>query len=244
MARTRIDTQEKLRDFIKRKLGAPIMQVEISEDQLNDCIDDAIRYFAYYAYDGTIEGSLLVNIEPGVMEYKLPYGTQAVSGFKASSTYSTFINIPAGYTLAMNPISLSMTDNLTNIDIPSMMQRMAKMSTLRAIFDIEPNWDYNTHNQTLYLFEQPTSSVMLLEIALDYEPQKVDGIFDNVHVKKLAEAFAWKQWAANTGKYEGAALVNGASIAYSDFQSKGEAMEETVKEEIMNLMEPLGIYVS
>ena len=176
------------------------------------------------------------------MEYKLPYRTQAVTGLKASSTYSTFINIPAGYTLAMNPITLNLQDNVSNIDIQSMTQRMAKMSTLRSIFDVEPNWSFNTHNSTLYFFEKPASSVMLLELALDYEPLEEDGIYDNHLVKQFAEGWAWKQLSTTHGKYGGATLVNGSEVNYADFQAKGEAMIQEATEEMMNLMEPLGIY--
>ena len=243
MARERIDTEGKLIEYIKRKLGSPTLQVEITEDQFKDCIYQAIEIFSYYAYDGTEQATLLVQLEKDKMEYKLPYRTQAVTGLQASSVYSTFINIPAGYTLAMNPITLSMQDNVSNIDIQLMTQRMAKMSTLRSIFDVQPSWDFNTHNSTLYLFEVPTSSVMLLELSLDYEPAEVDGIYDNFLVKQLAEGFAWKMWSTICGKYDGAALVNGASIAYADFQSKGETMVQEAKEEVMGTMEPLGVFV-
>lgn len=243
MARKRIDTEEKLREYIKRKLGAPMLKIEITEDQLNDCIYQAIEKFAYYAYDGTQEATLLVELEKGKFDYQLPYRTQAVTGLKASSTYSTFINIPAGYTLAMNPISMNLQDNVSNIDIQAMTSRMAKMSTLRALFDVDPNWDFNTHNSILSFFEQPVSSVMVLELAMDYEPAEVDGIYDNHIVKQYAEGLAWIQWSSIMGKYEGAALVNGASINYGDMQSKGEAMVEKAQEEMMDLMEPLGVDV-
>ena len=249
MARKRIDTEAKLIDYLKRKLGAPQLKIEITEDQFKDCIYQSIEKFAYYAYDGTQEYSLLVELERDedgkfIFDYKLPYRTQAVTKLQASSTYSTFINIPAGYTLAMNPITLNLQDNVSNIDIQSMTARMAKMSTLRSLFDVQPNWDFNTHNSTLSLFEEPTSSVMLLEVSMDYEPLEEDGIFDNHIVKEYAEGLAWIQWSTITGKYEGAALVNGASIAYADFQSKGEAKVEQAREEMLLLMEPLGVDVS
>lgn len=247
MARKRIDTEEKLREYIKRKLGHPQLKIEISEDQLNDCIYQAIEKFAYYAYDGTQEAKLLVQLEEDEngnfkYDYQLPYRTQAVTHLQASSTYSTFISIPAGYTLAMNPITLNMQDNVSNIDIQSMTQRIAKMSTLRSIFDVSPNWNFNTHNSTLSFFERPTSSVMLLELSMDYEPAEIDGIYDQFLVKKMAEAYAWKQWSSIMGKYESAQLVNGASIAYGDMQSKGETMLQEAEEELLNLMEPLALY--
>jgi hypothetical protein len=242
MAIDRIDTKEKLREYIKRRLGAPLLRVELTEDMLNDCIDKAIYEYSYYAYDGTIEGTLLVELTPGVFEYKLDPRIHAVSGLQASSTYSTFIHIPAGYTLAMNPITLNMQDNVSNIDIQSMTQRMAKMSNLRNLFDVQVNFDYNSNNSTLYFFEEPVSSVAVLEIAMDYEPGEVDGIYNNQLIKKMAEGEAWKMWANVTGKYS-SQLVNGSEINYGDMQSKGEAMCEAAKEEMMELREPLGVYI-
>ena len=76
---------------------------------------------------------------------------------------------------------------------------------------------------------------------MDYEPQDIDNIYNNQLVKKMAEAEAWITWANVMGKYEGAALINGASINYGDMQSKGETMRDTAKEEMLDLMEPLGI---
>ena len=238
----RINTKELLREYIKRRLGAPQIRVEITEDQLNDCIDKAIGEYSYYAYDGTEEATLLVELIPGQLDYTLPERVLAVSGLECSSTYSTFVNIPAGYTLAMNPITLNMQDNVSNIDIQSMTQRMAKMSTLRSIFDVKVNFDFNSNTGILRFFEQPVSSIAVLEIAMDYEPAEIDSIYNNQLVKKMAEAEAWLMWSNIMGKYS-SQLVNGSEINYADMQSKGETMRDAAKEEMMELQEPLGIYL-
>ena len=239
----RIDTQEKLREYIKRRLGAPLIRVELTDEMLDDCIEKAISEYSYYAYDGTIDGNILVELTPGQFEYKLDPRIHAVTGLRASSTYSTFINIPAGYTLAMNPITLNLQDNVSNIDIQSMTQRMAKMSNLQNIFDIQVNFDYNSNNHTLYFFEQPVSQVAVLEISMDYEPGEVDGIYNNQLIKKMAEGEAWKMWGNVTGKYS-SQLVNGSEINYADMKDKGDTMCEEAKEEMMELREPLGIYIA
>jgi len=238
-----IDTKEKLREYIKRRLGAPLIRIELSEDQLNDCIDKSISEYSYYAYDGTIEGNILVQLEKGKYEYKLNPRIHAVTGLECSSTYSTFLHIPIGYTLAMNPITLNMQDNVSNIDIQSMTQRMSKMSNLRNIFDVKVNFDYNSNNSTLYFFEEPASDVAVLEISMNYEPEAVDGIFNNNLVKKMAEAEAWITWSNVVGKYS-SNLVGGSTINYDDMRSKGGAMLESSKDELFSLMEPLGIYIA
>ena len=238
----KIKTKEALRDYIKRRLGFPILKIELTEDMLDDCIDKAIEVYSEYGYDGTEEASLLVNLTVGQLEYVLPDRTIAVTGLCASSTYSTFINIPAGYTLAMNPITLNMQDNISNIDIQSMTQRMSQMSNLRNLFDVRINFDFNHNTKILRFFEPPTSSVAILEIGLEYEPQEIDNIFGNQWIKKRAEGEAWVMWSSVMGKYE-SNLINGSQINYSDMRDKGESIITESNEELEGLFEPLGVFV-
>ncbi len=42
-----------LRDYIKRKLGYPVVQVNVSDDQIYDRISDTLLYYRDYHYDGT-----------------------------------------------------------------------------------------------------------------------------------------------------------------------------------------------
>lgn len=238
----RINTLDKLREYIKRRLGAPTLRVELTDDQLDDLIWKSIELYSEYAYDGTEEATLLVQLEPGVMQYKLDDRVMAVTGLEASTTYSTFINIPAGYTLAMNPISLSMQDNISNIDVQSMTANMAKMSNLRSIFDVQVNFDFNHNTKMLTFFEHPVSLVAVLEVALEYEPKEIDNIYNNQWIKKRAEGEAWVMWSTVTGKYS-TNIINGAQINYSDMQSKGEALIEKSEEELSGIGTPLGVYV-
>ena len=242
MARNIVNTDAKLLDYIKMKLGSPYINVELSEDMILANIYSAIDEYAYYAYNGTVETSLLVQLEKNKNEYKLPYRTIGIRNLKATSLYSTFVNIPAGYTMQINPINMSLVDNISTIDVSGMTARMAKMSNLRNIFDIQVNYSYNANTQILTLHEKPNSDTLLLSMDMSYEPLPEDAIFDNPVIKKYAEGLSWISWSNVTGKYQ-SNLVNGTSINYDDMRSKGEAMVQEAKEEIMGLMEPLGVYI-
>ena len=45
-------TKQGIADYALRRLGAPVVNVEISDVQLEDCIDDAIQMYNEYHYDG------------------------------------------------------------------------------------------------------------------------------------------------------------------------------------------------
>jgi hypothetical protein len=63
----KIDSLDKVKDWILTKLGYPLNTIEINDNQLNSCIGDAIRIFSRYAYFP--EQYLTVNLKdyvPGV----------------------------------------------------------------------------------------------------------------------------------------------------------------------------------
>jgi len=50
---TQPTTRATLKDYAKRKLGHPVVELNIDDDQMEDCIDDALEFFQEYHFDGT-----------------------------------------------------------------------------------------------------------------------------------------------------------------------------------------------
>ena len=46
------NTKQELADWMLRRLGAPVINVEISDVQLEDCIDEAVQWYQNWHYDG------------------------------------------------------------------------------------------------------------------------------------------------------------------------------------------------
>jgi len=45
-------TRQELIDYCKRQLGAPVLQINIDDDQVSDIIDDAIQFYHEHHFDG------------------------------------------------------------------------------------------------------------------------------------------------------------------------------------------------
>ena len=52
------NSRDKLIQYCKRKLGEPVIEVNVDEDQIEDRIDEALQYFQEYHSDGTFRGYL------------------------------------------------------------------------------------------------------------------------------------------------------------------------------------------
>ena len=45
-------TRQELVDYCKRKLGAPVLEINVADEQIEDCIDDALQFFHERHFDG------------------------------------------------------------------------------------------------------------------------------------------------------------------------------------------------
>lgn len=45
-------TRQELIDYCLRKLGAPVLEVNLADEQIDDCVDDALQYFQERHFDG------------------------------------------------------------------------------------------------------------------------------------------------------------------------------------------------
>lgn len=53
-----INTREELADYCLRKLGAPVLDIVLDEEQINDAIEDALEFFMEFHTDGSIKDYL------------------------------------------------------------------------------------------------------------------------------------------------------------------------------------------
>ncbi len=67
-----------LKQYIYRKLGHPVINVEVDETQLEDAIDEALKTFIESHYDACEIGYVELEVQAGVKEYTLPESVQDV----------------------------------------------------------------------------------------------------------------------------------------------------------------------
>ena len=65
------DFYQSIFDFIKARLGYPIVRVELTDFQMGTCVDEAISKMDYHAPDWTTQMMTFIT-EPNISMYKLP----------------------------------------------------------------------------------------------------------------------------------------------------------------------------
>ena len=72
-------------NYCKRQLGAPVLEINVADEQIEDLVDDAIQYFHERHFDGVIQTFLHYKItEDDINRGKGP-GTAGVSGITTTT---------------------------------------------------------------------------------------------------------------------------------------------------------------
>ena len=199
--------------------------MEVSPEQIDQCIDLAIQKFTDFAMDGTEKTLLQLPIIPNVFTYMLDPRVVAVNTVRFKSNNFSY-NLPGGVIVTPTEFLSSAVLPTGNIDILSMSIILSRMSMIEHMFNAPINFDWNEYTKKLVFFEDPQhqgSSVALLEVTMKYEPQDIDMIYDNQWVKEYAMYQTQLVWGKNVGKFSGA-LIGGATINHERIIS--EALDE------------------
>lgn len=107
-----------MRDYIKLMLGAPIIQIEIADIQINQVIEDSLQIFARYGYhEGTFLDDVVISAVSGVSDYPLSAITdrngQAIND--AEGVYSLDLSFGIdGINVLFSPSHILLYDQFVN----------------------------------------------------------------------------------------------------------------------------------
>jgi len=245
-------TKDELKEYIKRKLGAPVLEINVDEDQLDDRVDEALQYFYQYHYDGSMKVYLkhkITSAKKTTMKTnesltESAAGTHAYDD-EAFELQQNYIVLPEFVTAVMNIFpfhdknNLNMFDlryqlrlndlwDLTSTNILYYTQVQQHIQLLDRVLVGRQPIRYNQHMNRLYL-DMDVDSIsaneyIIIECYRKLDPTTFTDVYDDMWLKKYATALVKYQWGENLSKFTGIALPGGVQLDAS--QMKSEAQEE------------------
>jgi len=196
-----------MRETIRSNLGSPLLCVELSETQLNTAIQDAIDFTQEYWGQGSFKDVMPIQLIAGQREYQIEnegilavleiLGASASAGddyddrrpFSLERMIARSIPVPGG-------ANVPMTGRLGIADIETTMQYMRDWQ-FRYSTPYHCRW--NDSSKTLTVEPTPAHDVNVG--LLFYRREKIVNLFSRLQFRRLATAYAGKQWALNLTKY-------------------------------------------
>jgi hypothetical protein len=229
----RINSKVLLTAYIKSQLGAPTINIEVTDDQIGEIIEDTVQKFTEYAY-GTLEGSVVVQIN-GSGEYDMPNSMTNLIKLSKGST-SNLTNFSANFGSGYVPNLWSeqfFSGSLTGDIIPGIIAISTTKAILDKYFADDIVYNFNHLNKKLQVLENYIGPAI---VHYEYEYLALDEndlVYNHEWIKNYTKAQVKMLWGTVTGKYD-QALVGGARINYGDMKSEANEEIQKLDEELLN----------
>ena len=248
------------KDYCLRALGFGVIDINVSDDQVDDRIDEALQYFAQYHYDGVEKMYLKYQITQDDIDRAASNDTTTATDTVDSNITATFkegknfIPMPSSVVSVIQifPFDDQTTNNMFDIryqlrlndlydfsstSIIHYQMTMQQLDFLSHILVGEKPIRFNQHQNRLYLDMDFANDIdvgefLIIECYRKIDPATYTDIFDDIYLKRYATALIKRQWGANLSKFQGVQLLGGVEM-------NGEAIYSQAQEELQKLEEDI-----
>jgi hypothetical protein len=85
-------TRQELIDYCKRKLGAPVLEINVADEQIEDLVDDAVQFFQERHFDGVAQTYLKYQItQDDIDRGRAPGGSSPTVGIATTSATTNIV---------------------------------------------------------------------------------------------------------------------------------------------------------
>lgn len=236
-------SRQDLIDYAKRRLGDPVLEINIDEDQMEDRVDEALQYYQEYHSDATVRTYLkhLVTATDVSNGY-IPISSDVITVTKlfpvASSFNSSFNFFDIKYQMMLNDIA-----DLQNFagDLAYYEQMQQYLSLLDMKLNGTPQVQWSRHQDRLHIFgdfadkDIKAGEYVIAEVYTIVDPDTHSQVWNDLWLKEYTTALFKQQWGQNLIKFEGVQLPGGVTFngrqLYDDGTSEIERLRQTIREE-------------
>lgn len=237
-------SRSELKDYCLRKLGFPVIDINVDDDQLEDRIDDALGKFRDFHYDGTESIYLAIKADGTLAAnnyYDLPNNIIGVTRVLPITGASISSNASDGFNIFDINYQIRLNDfyNLTSSSYVYYYIAREHLEMLNMITVGEIPFEYNRKVNRIQLHSKISNKAtsddyIVLDAVRIVDPSTYTKVFNDTWVKEYTTALFKHQWGSNITKYSnytlpGGLVVNGDKI-YADAVQEVAALEEKLRD--------------
>jgi len=237
-----VNSRQALIDYCLRRLGFPVIEINIDQDQIDDRIDDAIQYWQDYHFDGLQKVYYIKTITQTEITNKYVNLSNVVD---SSNNTLNIVGVTRIFPIYDSQATINMFDlryqlrlnelyDFTSASYVNYTLTQQHLRSLELLFTGEVPIRFQRHMQRLFIdwawgaSEAPAGAIMVIECYANIDASVYNRVWNDRWVKEYATALIKRSWGNNLKKFSGLQLPGGVTL-------NGDKIYEEAVEEIRNL---------
>jgi len=219
-----LSSRDDLKQYCLRRLGAPVIKINVADEQLEDRIDDALQLYQDYHYDASELYYWQHTITQKDVDQKYFDIDPSIFGitriFPISDTITRNNMFDLRYQLRLHELYDFTSTSYTNFSIT-----MQHLQNLEQMFTGDIPIRFQRHTHQLHVdwvwggTEAVVGSVVVAEGYRSIDPETYESIYSDYWLKKYCTALFRQSWGENLSKFGNIQLPGGIVLNGRDMLS-------------------------
>lgn len=226
-------SRSQFKEYCLRKLGKPVIEINVDDDQVEDRIDEALKYYWDYHFDGTERiyyKHLITSTNISDKYITLPENIiGAVRIFNIGDPMVTNNLFDIRYQIALNDLY-----TLTSVSMIPYYMMFQHIQHMEQLLVGQQPIRYNRHMNRLFVDmdwnKVNVGNYLIVEAYQVVDPDVYTDVWGDRWLSLYTSALIKKQWGSNLTKFSGLQLPGGVQFngdkIYNDAVTEIEAMEK------------------
>ncbi|SVD63498.1 uncharacterized protein METZ01_LOCUS416352, partial [marine metagenome] len=206
-----------LKEYCLRRLGHPVIEINVDEEQCDDRVSDALQYFAEYHFDGVEKVFLKHTITQDDIDNEyIPMADPVISVVRVLPI-PNFNAFQTGFFNEEFQLRIQDLNTFTGSSLINWQMSLQNWSMVDHLFTVTPTIHFNRKQNKVYLETNwadkfSVGDILIVEAYRILDPTTYTEIYDDMFLKKYTAALIKRQWGENLKKFEGVQLPGGVTL--------------------------------
>ena len=234
-----VTSRQGLIDYCLRRLGQPVIEINVDEDQLDERVDDALEFFQEYHFDGVEKVFTKHTITQNDIDNEYISTDNSIISVVRVLPIPSFDSFQGGFFNEEYQMRLNDLNNFSGSSLLQWSMTLRNFSLIEELFSICPIMMFNRKQDRVYLETDwnerfKVNDVLVIEAYKILDPSTYPQVYNDMFLKKYSTALIKRQWGENLKKYQGVVLPGGITL-------DGKTIYDEAIEEIRQIEEEVSL---
>ena len=231
-------TRAELKEYALRKLGKPVVEINVDDDQLEDRIDEALKYFQDYHFDGVEKTWLKHEVtETDKTNNYITISNSNTIGiiniFDIGDATSTNNLFNVRYQIALNDLY-----DLSRYDLVPYFMNFQNIRFIEEMLVGKQPLRYNRHQNRLHIDmdwgKVTADDYIIAEGYQKINPDTYTDVYNDRWLQRYVTCLFKIQWGSNLTKFTGMQLPGGVQFNGEQILQQGLDEKQRLEDEMIS----------